>query len=867
MRVGLAAFADKDRWDTDTAALVGYFDPTYQYIDQTIVEDISFSGAPFLLIGRKDTITPYGIVTTNKRPEARQLRDEMSYEQLDEFFINYRTDINPRQILDVKSGLSHFIAFPEVNPIQLRLFAFPITRDLLARNFEGAVNSLRQSMITKKELPPINTNTVVTQIAVQLLGAIVLAHRGKLGPKLEDPNASFADVFNEAAKLFPRYFERSLIEENARLASEAYSLLQTATYSSFTPDMLDELYTRAYPDRIKRKLEGRFDTPLYLTRRILENIPIESIAPKDRLVVDMTCGWGSFLIAGYERLNRMTDMKESEYPLSKHILGNDIDQFTAQLASLALMTASSSDHWQVDAKDALSWTPPGDSPTVVVGNPKFSGNRKSGNATTALDPKGKRKRLQEADYFLDRAISLLRSGGFVAMLMPKSFSVDEASSYLRKNLLETCDVLEIWDLPDQVFQDQAKVRPVVVFARKRERAGTACAYPVRVRSIQGNNLQSFSLFGKFTASTLVRSQTKWTERRQGTSHSTVTHIMDYTTILDEKEWLDLRGRNLRLVEVANRISGLIKGKDERRKRYLDTPSRLVPFLVGAKESIPRPFYIQYGNKTILYPKALEKPRLVDESKLRGIKVLLVSDPDPSWGRRVKVAIDRQGYYPSNHFWILTPIEGDSPEITNEVIAAVLSWDVANAWIIDNLRYPWIQSRTLDDIPFPHLSIEDCQVIQAAVHNIEDVAVDGGTDAHAQGLLDKIFIKAYKLNDLEFKRLRQVTEWKQNQPELDNIPDPQKIISVSGQVNSVNISSNEMNLWFDGIPGTHSVPITDEIPGWMLRPGAGFRGSVTAQSLAKRRWRALHWFNIRPKEYTYMSEEELIERIGLELARI
>ena len=172
--------------------------------------------------------------------------------------------------------------------------------------------------------------------------------------------------------------------------------------------MLTKLYLQAYPDREKRKEEGRFDTPLYLTRKILENLPIEVLRPENRLLLDMTCGWGSFLVAGYQRMNQMKDMAGKA--LSDHIFGNDKDRFTAQLARVALLTTSLSDDWHVDNQDALKLHAHGKKPTIIVGNPKFRGDRKSGDQATKFDETtGKSKRLQEADAFLVKAIQSLRS--------------------------------------------------------------------------------------------------------------------------------------------------------------------------------------------------------------------------------------------------------------------------------------------------------------------------------------------------------------------------------------------------------------------------------------------------------------------------
>src|SRR5882762_8419443 len=121
------------------------------------------------------------------------------------------------------------------------------------------------------------------------------------------------------------------------------------SWNQCVPEMLASIYTAAFSKEQRKKL-GRYDTPLYLTRRIWENIPVEYLSPQQRHVVDMTCGWGSFLIAGYERLAQLSDTPSS---LRSFLHGNDVDLFTSQLAGLGLLLSTSEDSWHVDHSDAL----------------------------------------------------------------------------------------------------------------------------------------------------------------------------------------------------------------------------------------------------------------------------------------------------------------------------------------------------------------------------------------------------------------------------------------------------------------------------------------------------------------------------------
>ncbi|MEW6587374.1 MAG: N-6 DNA methylase, partial [Nitrospirota bacterium] len=627
VKVNYAAFTNQLHHDIDTAAITVYYDPEEQFYNDRIITQLAFTGAPFILIGRKERIHPFGI-SYNGGLEPVPLGDGYLYSDVGSFFERYQADINPERIVAVKTGTAVFEAFSQLNSFQLRLFALEITRNLLAETFGEAVALLRKGIGSRAG------EHLVIDYAVRLLGAIILAHKGRLGADLTKPGASIEDVYQAAVKRFPAYFDQVIDGQDAHAVEAAYSRLQQVTYSSFTPDMLSELYIRAYPGREKRKQEGRYDTPLYLTRMILKNLPIETLRPENRLLLDMTCGWGSFLVAGYERMNQMSDM--GGLPLWEHIIGNDKDHFTAQLAKIALLTTSLSDNWQVENQDAITLDLQGKKPSIIVGNPKFRGARETGKQATEVDPlTGKSKRLQEADKFLIRAIHLLEPGGYLGMLMPKSFSVGEASPQARKILLETCDVQEIWDLPDDIFKGQATVRPMVIFAQKRVEAGHLLDLPVRTRSSQGKNLEQKR---NFDAGGIAPSQAAWGERstKAHLPNAKVTHLITYTNILPELKWREISDGCQQIQDVAEMLAGAIIGSPGKGKKT--SRSKLVPWLTNARVTLPRPFYLQYGFETVLYPDGLREPRKSKESILKGPKVLLTADIDPSWGQCTKVAI-------------------------------------------------------------------------------------------------------------------------------------------------------------------------------------------------------------------------------------
>jgi hypothetical protein len=863
LKVHLAAFTDPKQWDPITSGINFYYNPGGLAHD-AILDRLAMTGAPFNLIGHEESVSLY-VVSQDGRLRVRDIQLDVAYDHLSRVLAEYGADISPQRIRRAKQGLEAFVLFPEFSALQLRLFAVEVTREILVRQFAATLRVLESALAND------GLEVDAPALALELLAAVVLAHKGVLRNDCGEQGAPLSLVVQAATRKFSRYFELAKLERYRRAAETGFGILQQVRYSSLTPDILEALYEEAYPQIAVRRREGRYNTPLYVTHRVLGNIPVETVPPTQRVVADMTCGVGSFLVASYERLRDLTDMDDSGKPLRDHLFGNDRDEFTAHLARLSLLLTSQKDDWHIDHEDALEWGwLDGNSPSIIVGNPPFRGGRKEGSKARPVDEEtGRPKRWQKADAFLERAVRALAPGGYLAMLMPQSFVLGQASPFARRMLLEYCDVLEIWELPNEIFPG-VTVRPLVVFAQRKgeDNVGRISSLPVRVRTVQRKDLQDFTLRGKFTASGIAPSQDAWgPESRFGPETTKTTHVMDYTLILEPRQWAQIQERTRRLDEVAQMVTGAVVGSQRKWRDH--EHSKRVKWLSGPKKSLPRPFVIRYGDESRLYPDDFERPRMGFEDLLRGDKVLIVSDPDPTWGQRVKVAIDRRGYYPSDSFWVLAPMPGLEPGLTLEALAAVVSWCVGNAWVVEHLKETKILSHVLRELPFPReLSASDYKILTSAVRQLEKAAQQGAEAPEARSRIDQVLTSAYGLDAATVERLRMVAQWDSVQrPMARSLPDPASLVLVTGGVEGVDGSNGYVTVWLTGLNGVHTTPITDEMPGWMLRAGAHFQAHIPEDNLRRGSLEGVEWLHVSPQPYTYLNEEGLLERLSALLGRV
>ena len=852
MKLNALVFAHPFQYNLNDYASITVYNAANGYTDSDLVkEHLAASSAPFHLIHREDRFSLWVSKATVQGRKTSidpvKKEDSISYEHLKEVLHKYGGDLKPERIIDVKKGRDSFTFFPDIHPWQLSLWALEVRSKPLVQCFSMAINTLREHISSEQ----------AKLIATQLLGLLIFVDTGMFGLEFLQRRPFFERLVNIASSKFHTFFSPDLLlREHREVAEMAYEILSQISYTGFVPEMLGDLYAAAYTPEARKAL-GNYNTPLYIARRIWEMIPVEYLRPQERVAADMTCGLGSFLIAGYERFSQLSDVKEMS--LQKCLYGNDYDPFFAQLAQLGLLYTTSRDDWNISQEDAFTWNWLQEhQPAIIIGNPPFG----SGNEGT-----------EKAFRFLDYALARLKPGGYLAMILPRSFAVVQEGSSIRQKLLESSDILEVWDLPQQVFQNQDITSRTTVLVLQKKESRLPSRHCVRVRTIQPATMKAFANTGIFTSSCLEVDQYLWqSTRRDPLPRIKNEYTIDYFTVLSRAQWEAIYKHCFPLGECTKHARGVRETDRESTRR-----SREVFWFphVGRRsrdQVIPQPYIINYDKaEKILcsdtWPQSLGSP-----------KVVFQYIQTPVWGRRIKAAIERRGYYVSNTFWAVSPNPGlwAPANLNLEVVAAILNWDVSNAWIVEHLKGSYISSYAIGTIPFPKdLSESDCTLLTEAVRELEQESASwswGLPSLHfleAQDRIDSCLKKAYHLDDELFRHLRRITQW--NHHPLLTLDQLQASESanwfVSGVVDAINTEEGTIRLWIDGFDELQTVPIAPSMPGWLLRPNAAFFTKIPEKYRAQRHIepQACAWGTFYPQPYVYMTEEELLEGIAQQFA--
>lgn len=814
-------FAHPSQRDFNNYASITLLNAINDYNDDFLVTRLSESSAPFHLIHHENVFALWasGIqVNTNKKMNVRPIPINASipYDRLKDVIHSYADDLRPQRIIEAKQGRNIFKHFPkEVNPVHLSLWAGEIRSKPLVKHFEQTINVL-------KDNPAQLSHDDITMIVTQLIGLLVLADTGTLGEDIRHERCSLGEMLDKAHEKYPHFFDISfLLNTYFDAVEQAYQILKHIQYAGFTLDMLDDFHKTSYRDKKQKKLEIH-NVPLYLSHRILDNIPLEFLRPHERVIVDFTCGWGSFLIASQERLSKLSD--SDEVPLQSCIYGNDYNKFFTQLARLGLIYTTAKDDWHIDNRDIFQQQDNQDlQANVIIGNALFTGSNNKGN--------------EKANQFLKYAIQQLKPGGYLAFIMPQPFVLSQDGSATRKKLLEECDILELWELPQEMFQGST-IHALIIFAQKklnddRSKPTDAC---VRIRTLQASTIDTFKSSGLFTTSSLTNNQSSW--------HSTIwkskygkklNYVFDYTTIVSKSLWKAIDQACYKLYMISD-----IKSVNS----------------------------IHYDDHSSVHLK--------NESLSQESKILLQYLQRSQWGNQVKLAIGQEKYYGSRYSYFIIPKHTLwTPKMANEVLVAILGWYVSNTWIIEHIKSPFVAAHVIGEIPIPkELSAKDCQVLTDAVLIMEDAAQTKQWTSpvvrYARDEIDSILRKAYHLDDSTFQRLRQVMQWlDRSYITLDMQPDLNKANwFTSGIVESINAAHSQIQLWIDGFDNIQTVHIVPSMPGWMLRPGAAFLTKFPREFRRQRKIdpENIDWAYFQPQPYMYMSEEELLTEISQHFVR-
>ena len=470
----LVAYSGSLRKDTDTAVI------SVKGIDNTARVEHDKDIAPFLALATPIIIlaeykaTPHAdgprllITGLNKDTDvasSHKVRDKVvPLSRFEEYLRENQEQFTPRRLERVK-WYSEQLSLFDVSP-DLIGEAYQIAIKELVYRFERGVRHIL-------EQNPTGYKRDIIQAAIAILAARILRDR----LRMQWPISSGVVPFLKYAKAFlPGYFEIP-----AGIATRLEPLLSkdlndTLDFSQVSIDIVGKFYESAFVTKETRDQWGIHYTPSLLAKTLLRRMPIEEIPPSKRILADPTCGSGSLLAAGYERLSDATYLRlsdtERHQKLISSIFGNDKDGFATQVARMTLMLfhPPHKNNWKVTELDVEAdsfkdkWISKlGVRPTIIVANPPFG---EKGGGTKHPGVRRARNQIDRAGLILERCLDILPDDGLLGIILPETILDQQLVKPIRNRIVKECEILEQWSIPPVWFDNVN--RPVMAWIIRKK---------------------------------------------------------------------------------------------------------------------------------------------------------------------------------------------------------------------------------------------------------------------------------------------------------------------------------------------------------------------------------------------------------------
>lgn len=789
---------------------------------QVWLRRIAFTAAPLALFVLGDKIEGWPV---QHPPLDKSAFEFWGLEEFEDYLQEHRLDFIPESLLAAKKSPKQLTFFHYGFP--LYHYAAEANHKTLLTTVVGALKA-GASLLPRQLSHPQKKR--LSRLTMQILGARILEDKG-----LVTPQPDLRGLLAEGRRHFPSYFWPRDLKRLGEPVGEAIleELRADVNFSTVTSSMLAHVYEHAFITPTARRYLGIHYTAPEVAEQLLRRLPIEEIPREDRYVLDGTCGSGSLLIAAYNRLNGLLPAgwprrKKHDW-LTERIWGVDTDPFAVAVAKLGLLLTSlpTGDSWSITPNDLFDTQFP-HRPRIIVANPPFHESAQG-------------KRTEVALRFLERYLELLAPGGLLGIILPEPFLTRISSREMRQRLLSGCDILEVWHLPRGLIKS-SDLELSGLLLSKRQPASRP--YPIRVERIlpRAADLHNYRVAHVPTYSWIANSG-DWASDSERAFRSspfdTLWKRLRSRGQLDEWAWL-FNGINASDCRPED-LSDEPKGSDW--VKFLWESRAIAPYRIGWQEQPP-------GRQWIRYPGSVQRPRLDREVQLRQPKLIVNAGRSRISPWRTKAAIDyvADGFplFPSHSMYCVLPI---SSMVSLEFLAAVLNHPIANAWL-DSMTYTrWLTADVLRGMPFPRVegksSQEAIAKAEGLVRKITAISDRNGgkrvSDAVAQlvGELDDVLFQLYGVSEAErewvsrlfvgFRRPggeRPVEEGTassvvKREPRL-------AMRTISGLVHAVDLDQRRLSVEVRGFPSDGPVwmEITEEMPGWLLRPGALFTAKVS-----------------------------------------
>ena len=809
------------------------------------------------LDGAKYLATPIVIISKNRHvrvwniaPQKITLLNDNEENIIHLYFEKNRFEFMSDNLIDAKMGYRQINIFEASGLID---FSRKATCKILSEEFEKGLIAAKKYLKKRKNINGQDLNNI-TSITMHVISALIINSKIKPDEKVPD----LFELLTDLSQTYKDYFSDKLMFKYGKgLLIEIYNdLNRSINYQSVDHELLGYFYESTLLQLSETKAEtirkefGIYYTPRILSQEIVWSIPFESIPVDERYVLDGTCGSGSLLLSACKRLEELVSYEKTEIDrhnyLTRMIEGYDIDKFASEVARLSLLLYSLpyGNKWNIHAGDLLRINKSKiQVPFVILGNPPYE------------EVRGNSQKKQKAAAFLDKYLEWLHDDGFIGIILPESFLQNDSSVSQREKLLNEFDIIELWMLPGQIFENNCST--IVIIAQKKKVEDEKLT-KIKVLVRNKESIRSYFKQRKWDFEFFVNIQKRWkNEPKYKISVSPVEDILQ-KIIKGKKTIGDITQNVMGIMFPSNynfsrmQFDGWIPyiANANNFRKYVISPQmrdNVCFFDYHMSEEEEKKIKKDY--------KGLRLRRDYESIYAASNKILVKMSSTPGEINCINALVDEDGYYPSHSFFVLI---SEDKKVSNYVLCALINSKLINAYVRRECVKRTLTTNVVRSIPVPEFSDVQISKIEQCYMSIKEACTSEDKEKveKIQKTIDDIIFEAFNLEQGEKEKIEKLFEVYTR--DGDNLTSAnvelKEYHNVSGEVEEIDIEKMYCTVYLAEF-GEQEIKIEKSMPGWFLRRGTEFSAKYHEGKL----------FDIKPLMYSYLDDEEIIELLSKKIS--
>ncbi len=832
------AFSDRYLKDVSTSC-IAIKDVVDDKEEAKYLEGAKYLATPITVITKSNRVRVWSISSSLQKTI---LLDENEENVIYSYFEKNRFEFMSDSLINAKMGYKQLSIFEMSGLID---FSRQATCKILSEQFEKGLLAAKKYLKSKKNINGRDLNNI-TSITMHVISALIINSKIKLDEKVPE----IFDLLNSLSQTYKEYFDEKLMFRYGKeLLAEIYANLNCSiNYQSVDHELLGYFYESTLLQLNEKKAKkirkefGIYYTPRILSQEIVESIPFETIPIEKRYVLDGTCGSGSLLLSACKRLENLASYEMKEFDrhdyLTRMIEGYDIDKFASEVARLSLLLYSLpyGNKWNIHAGDLFHINESKmQIPSVILGNPPYEEVRKNSQKT------------QKAAAFLDKYLDWLSENGYIGIILPESFLQNDSSMLQRKKLLNQFDIMELWMLPGQIFENNCST-VVIIAQKKKVKSQNITKVKILVRN--KDSIKKYFRQHKWNFEFFTDIQESWkNDSKYKMSVSPVEDILG-----------KIKKNKKTIGEITENIIGIMMPPDYEFSQmkydgwvpYIANANNFTKYIMSPEMHDDIKFFdyhmsVEEEEKIKEGYKGFRLRRKYESLYAAPNKILVKMSSTPGEINCISALVDEEGYYPSHSFFTIV---SKDEKISNYVLCALINSRIINAYVRRQCVKRTLTTNVLRSIPVPDFNSRQIKEIEQYFFSIKEAYTfnDEEKIEEIQEKIDDIIFEAFELEPGEKDRVNELFEVyiRDNNDVITENTEHVKYSNVSGEVERIDIDRMCCLVYLAEF-GEQEIEIEKSMPGWFLRKGAEFSAKYQYGKL----------FDIKPLVYSYLEEDEII----------